>query len=1016
MHSYEILNESDNIPMLPEELEHAKNIFERIMRLFPRWSVHREIIDSTQTLVKMSRDLIIENKSSIQSNAINDYLHVLLSIEKIYENTVAPQPSSEEARQELQTGLEELKEATKKLKNTIKRKSWGHEIKKKFVAIFLKSNVNNDVKPESEKLIVNVEAIGELVKRANGTITKKWYPKEKTFVAERKIGFFQKCTAKESKLKEEIEWLKELSRECDYILPCYGYVHRTDYYSIFKWTEYNLRDYLAGKPNLAWQERIYIARSIAKALDYIHKKELVHHEITSANVLLTENLVPMLYNFATTNRYSVISKHIGNIPTSQWTAPEVFKGEHTNKSDVYSFSIILWELASEKVPFENASFENIWLDIHSTMKRPQPQKIIGAPVNYQKIMEQGWDHNPKNRPTMEEMLGCLDKLSHAFIDQAKIETVKGMTNDLGETNNRSAENNYFVSSIESIVTEIVIPVYQSDLNDESREISSNNNSFLKAVPYPPEEDDEFFKAESESNQDIQDLSENEDFLKATCFIKQETKGSHEDSDSFKMVNTNTQYSSNNESEWSVRSEGKDKQGSHDNQRILSMDIPIIQYSYDNESELPISSEDTQDLPGSHDKARNLNFEYSSDNEGEWFVDSDDYSLKAGNLNTQYLTDNEEEWSADSDGNQDLQNPHYDNNHLEAYNGDIQYSSENESVWSTDFEGSHDAQKLQGNDLLKVGSFETQFSSDNEAEQNSCDNNIKSKDVKRTSISSLIPTSSHKPSRSARTKDKHLSINSDTSHESSSDELNPSDNSRKNSASKIPSLSSRKLLDEGKKHHEKGQYKEAFEKFVESLKKEDLAESNYWIGYYYFNGLHDGKREPQKSMKYLYKAAEKGHPKGQYLYALLILRYPIENSNGDFSTAIRFLKEAAKQNHVKAMKELISMYMNNHYVERDTEKARKLKRKVEALMLERNAKNTSDKCLSQKNLVKRKSDECLSKSSEKNSAEGKTKVVENKRLLENPKKNPKVKEARIVPNVYGTDVTNKRKTLIPTRKI
>ena len=39
-----------------------------------------------------------------------------------------------------------------------------------------------------------------------------------------------------------------------------------------------------------------------------------------------------------------------------WMAPElVDKGEITCKADVYSFAIILWEMLTRKMPYENAS-------------------------------------------------------------------------------------------------------------------------------------------------------------------------------------------------------------------------------------------------------------------------------------------------------------------------------------------------------------------------------------------------------------------------------------------------------------------------------------------------------------------------------------------------------------------------------------------------------------------------------------------------------------------------------------
>jgi serine/threonine protein kinase len=45
-----------------------------------------------------------------------------------------------------------------------------------------------------------------------------------------------------------------------------------------------------------------------------------------------------------------------SIYSRQWLAPEVMTSQtYTEKSDVYSFAIILWELATRQEPFANFS-------------------------------------------------------------------------------------------------------------------------------------------------------------------------------------------------------------------------------------------------------------------------------------------------------------------------------------------------------------------------------------------------------------------------------------------------------------------------------------------------------------------------------------------------------------------------------------------------------------------------------------------------------------------------------------
>src|SRR4051794_22177913 len=72
-----------------------------------------------------------------------------------------------------------------------------------------------------------------------------------------------------------------------------------------------------------------------------------------------------------------------------------------------SFAIVLWEIASQKSPFEEKALDDL-KSLVLAGARPQPVSIRGTPVAYQKMMEKAWDLDPKQRPTIEEMLKTLN--------------------------------------------------------------------------------------------------------------------------------------------------------------------------------------------------------------------------------------------------------------------------------------------------------------------------------------------------------------------------------------------------------------------------------------------------------------------------------------------------------------------------------------------------------------------------------------------------------------------------------
>merc|ERR1712173_358621 len=51
--------------------------------------------------------------------------------------------------------------------------------------------------------------------------------------------------------------------------------------------------------------------------------------------------------------------------TPQWMSPEVCQGqEYTKKSDVYSFAVVMWEIASRKIPFQDSKKNSLALIKH----------------------------------------------------------------------------------------------------------------------------------------------------------------------------------------------------------------------------------------------------------------------------------------------------------------------------------------------------------------------------------------------------------------------------------------------------------------------------------------------------------------------------------------------------------------------------------------------------------------------------------------------------------------------------
>ncbi len=130
---------------------------------------------------------------------------------------------------------------------------------------------------------------------------------------------------------------------------------------------------------------------------YLHScsPPILHRDLKSLNILLDDHLRVKLGDFGWT-------RALGNYMTSkigtyQWMAPEVIAGQaYTTKADVFSFGIMLWEIATREPPYKNVAGQTVAEEVLLKQLRPPVPKK--APEAWLKLMRQCWDTDPGARP------------------------------------------------------------------------------------------------------------------------------------------------------------------------------------------------------------------------------------------------------------------------------------------------------------------------------------------------------------------------------------------------------------------------------------------------------------------------------------------------------------------------------------------------------------------------------------------------------------------------------------------
>ncbi|KAI8032530.1 Serine/threonine-protein kinase STY13 [Camellia lanceoleosa] len=157
---------------------------------------------------------------------------------------------------------------------------------------------------------------------------------------------------------------------------------------------------------------ISFALGISQAMEYLHANSIIHRDLKPSNLLLMEDKKKIKVADFGLAREETMGEMTAEAGTYRWMAPELFsvepiklgvKKHYNHKVDIYSFSMVLWELLTNSTPFKGRN--NVMVAYASSINlRPSMDNI---PKDIAPLLESCWAEDPEERPEFVQITDFL---------------------------------------------------------------------------------------------------------------------------------------------------------------------------------------------------------------------------------------------------------------------------------------------------------------------------------------------------------------------------------------------------------------------------------------------------------------------------------------------------------------------------------------------------------------------------------------------------------------------------------
>ena len=172
---------------------------------------------------------------------------------------------------------------------------------------------------------------------------------------------------------------------------------------------------------LELDEALRIATQIAEGLGEAHKKGVVHRDIKSANIIVTERGQAKIMDFglARMTGGTLLTKEGMAMGTIAYMSPEQARGEEVeHRTDIWSLGVVLYEIFSGQLPFKGEHDQSVVYSILNEKPKPITDLRSEIPLSIGQVVSKALEKNPDERyQQVEELLDDLKSISSGIVPE-----------------------------------------------------------------------------------------------------------------------------------------------------------------------------------------------------------------------------------------------------------------------------------------------------------------------------------------------------------------------------------------------------------------------------------------------------------------------------------------------------------------------------------------------------------------------------------------------------------------------